>query len=29
MPLRLENTFRDALAAEKQKGNAGRPLAGM
>ncbi|GAC1368029.1 MAG: 4-hydroxy-2-oxoheptanedioate aldolase [Pseudarthrobacter sp.] len=27
MPLRLENTFRDALGA--QKGEAGRPLAGM
>ncbi|MDQ0799468.1 HpcH/HpaI aldolase/citrate lyase family protein [Arthrobacter sp. SLBN-112] len=29
MPLRIEDTFRDALAGQKQKGKAGRPLAGM
>ncbi|MFE8886993.1 HpcH/HpaI aldolase/citrate lyase family protein [Pseudarthrobacter enclensis] len=29
MPLRIEDTFRDALAEQKQKGVAGRPLAGM
>ena len=29
MPLRVEDTFRSALAGRKQKGNAVRPLAGM
>lgn len=29
MPFRIEDTFRSALAAQKQKGKAGRPLAGM
>ncbi|GGH97003.1 HpcH/HpaI aldolase/citrate lyase family protein [Arthrobacter liuii] len=29
MPLRITDTFRDALAAEKNRGEAGRPLAGM
>ncbi|WP_206073925.1 HpcH/HpaI aldolase/citrate lyase family protein [Pseudarthrobacter sp. AG30] len=29
MPLRIEDTFRSALAAQRQKGKAGRPLAGM
>ena len=29
MPLRVEDTFRSALAGQKQKGKAGRPLAGM
>lgn len=29
MPFRVGDTFRDALAGEKQKGKAGRPLAGM
>ena len=29
MPFRIEDTFRSALAAQKQKEKAGRPLAGM